>query len=246
MMKKAVFLIHGFLTGERDFEPLYPYLEQKYDKVHLFNIPGHKDRIFEKFTLEDTFSNLLTEFDEIQKEYEYIDVIGYSLGGCLSTYLSNVRKFNKLVLLAPANKYLKTRFPLFKTKSYFENFKEYLICHDKDIFNTVLVDDITSLKLLANGVLSKDIIKALNTFVSVTAYANRHVKKIDNETLIIWGEMDELVPKESVFYVYDKCRNKSTQVHIMRKLGHIMLYSKDHMKIINIINEFLGINIDKY
>ena len=98
---------------------------------------------------------------------------------------TNYKRNNKLVLLAPANKYLKTRFPLFKTKSYFENFKEYLICHDKDIFNSVLVDDITSLKLLANGVLSKDIIKALNTFVSVTAYANRHVKKIRNRVCLL-------------------------------------------------------------
>ena len=70
--------------------------------------PGHGEKgiyDYNNFNSKDTFKCVLDAFDYLKKNYEDIDVLGYSMGGALATYLSSVRKFNKLILLAPANHY---------------------------------------------------------------------------------------------------------------------------------------------
>lgn len=240
-MKKAVFLIHGFLTGKEDFAPLNSFLSEHYELVYFFSLPGHANKILSEFTVKDTLKNLLEEFDGIKDEYDYIDVIGYSLGGALASFLANKREFNKLVLLSPANKFLNYKVPFFKGKYYLQHLKESFFDDNrrKNFLKESLSEEIYALKLTAFNVLNKDITKAINTFLLLIDYINNHVKAINNEIIIIWGELDEIVPIQSIKYLFSKCKNKNKSVHVIDNIGHMMLYSKHNKIIIELIENFL-------
>ena len=104
---KCVLLIHGFLTNEHDFDNIIPNLKEKYDYVCLYIVPGHETPPhYRDFKVKNTFKTLLDCYDKLAETYEVIDCIGFSMGGALATYLQSVRTIHRLVLLAPANKYI--------------------------------------------------------------------------------------------------------------------------------------------
>ena len=103
-MKKAILLLHGFATDKTDFDPIIPYLEKMYDHIEINNLPGH-----DVLQLKD-------QMKKLQKEYEIVDVMGFSMGGALATYLASHFKVRNLVLLAPAVLYINANYPIARFK----------------------------------------------------------------------------------------------------------------------------------
>ncbi|MCL2821910.1 MAG: alpha/beta hydrolase [Firmicutes bacterium] len=107
-MKKAAFLIHGFLTQSQDFSPLLPHLKDKYDFILCPDLPAHgQDFCVSKnryINSDDIVGFVLSQFDILKKSYDKIDVFGFSMGGALARMLAAQRQVNKLILLAPALK----------------------------------------------------------------------------------------------------------------------------------------------
>ena len=66
----------------------------------------------------------LEEFDELERKCEIVDVMGFSMGGALATYLSQVRKINKLILIAPANYYFNPKALITNTLYAYHIFKK--------------------------------------------------------------------------------------------------------------------------
>ena len=117
-MKKALMTIHGFLTDIKDFGRLYEHLCM-YDKVVACKIPGHNGKVdFRKFTVENTLKAVLHCYDQLAKDYDQVDVVGFSMGGVLASYLCTQRNVHKVVLVAPANKYINLSSPLSTLKFY--------------------------------------------------------------------------------------------------------------------------------
>ena len=104
---KAALLLHGFATDITDFTSIIPFLQKRYDAIFLDNMPGHgKDANRSDFTVEKIMSHIDIKFAMIKNKYEYVDVYGYSMGGVLATYIGMKKEANRLILLAPANKYI--------------------------------------------------------------------------------------------------------------------------------------------
>ncbi|NVJ54607.1 MAG: alpha/beta fold hydrolase [Campylobacteraceae bacterium] len=88
-MKEKIYLIPGLMTDVRLWSKLKPYLDEKYELIHL-PIPHSED------------------FDEINKildkqiEDEKINLLGFSLGGYIASYyaVSNPKKVKRLFLLS--------------------------------------------------------------------------------------------------------------------------------------------------
>lgn len=59
-------------------------------------------------------------------------------------------------------------------------------------------------------------------------------------TLIIWGKLDELVPKSSVNFCYRNCINNKKALVMIDGVGHVMLRSNKEQIIIDKIMEFLN------
>ena len=124
-MKSAVILLHGFLTDEKDFGDLPKHLESRYDKVIKAKFPGHgDDGDLKEFIADKTIEYAKNLFDQVALEYHKIDLIGYSMGGAIASYLSSIRKVNRMVLLAPANKYINFTMPLGVLSFYYDTLKK--------------------------------------------------------------------------------------------------------------------------
>lgn len=86
---KNLLLIHGALGSGKQFEELKKLLDGKY-AVHIYEFPGHGNRISEKtdYTIEffanDLHKYLTSNFNEPVK------IFGYSMGGYVSLYLDSL------------------------------------------------------------------------------------------------------------------------------------------------------------
>lgn len=253
-MKKAIILIHGFMTDPTDFDPIMDDLRAHYDYVRRFKLPGHgKDANHKLFTKEATMKYVEQEFDKVAKKYEYIDVMGFSMGGALGTYLSNIRTFNKLVLLAPANKYV-SPFAGFRrvmqvaqiVKDEFKINEKKLTKIEKEhlsILNNTIKDavvrDAKMFKFAIDEVLPRYTHTAIYHFVRTIKACNKALSKIKNPTLIVWGYLDEIVPKSAATYDYERCTHPNRKLVILEHMGHMMFRSENIEELKEIVLNFL-------
>lgn len=251
-MMKAAFLIHGFLSDMTDYDIIIPALEERYDLVYQVVLPGHgpeNDYDYNKFTKEATFKTLLEEFDKIQEKYEIIDVFGYSMGGALATCLSSIRVFNKLILLAPANKYFNPKSFISKTefsmRSYISLEKSILKKSTdeqkayKELIKATSSDINNGYSFALRKYLRTYIWKAYLEFKDIVLNCNKNLTEIKNPMLICYGTIDQLVPKSSVEYLYSICTNKNKKLKIYEGITHLMLNSKNNSPIIDDILQFI-------
>lgn len=235
-MTKALMTIHGFLSDIHDFGRLYEHLGM-YDKVIACKIPGHNDKLdFRKFTVENTLKAILHCYDELAKDYDQIDVVGFSMGGALTTYLCTQRNVHKAVLVAPANKYINLDSPLSTLKFYLRFVGD---TYTKTIGS--LKDRIASMQkalspyvdntIASSNAALRNFFPNLNmytftTFSNIIKTVNVQVEAhspIDTPLLVIWGQLDELVPQTSLDYIAKNFVNMQTIIY--PDVGHMLMQS---------------------
>lgn len=249
-MGKAVLLLHGWLSDINDFACLLPYLDKSYEYVERFVHPGHEENGDHlEFRTQSTFQKLESTFESLLTNYDRVDVIGYSMGGALATYLATKYDFGKLVLLAPANKYFNLYLPFSKAKYaiklLYEIQKALLLRNQEDYEQTkakialILKDDLQSLKLAKARYLKSYFRHAYREFKLIIEKVNENANNIPNPCFIAWGKLDQLVPKEAVEYIYNLCTNKNKKFKIYEDLSHLLLLSPNCEELVQDIEEFL-------
>lgn len=250
-MSKAVMTIHGFLTVTEDFGRLYDYLDC-YDEVKAVEIPGHNgDKPdFSQFTADATFAAVRDAYDELKSRHDSVDVVGFSMGGALASWLCSVREVNRAVFISPANKYLNATMPLAAGKFASDLSKKVFRETDgklKDKLNATNAAFAPYFEnLRATGKVAKErtlrymnprtysvfakIIKSVNTVIET-------VSPLKTPTLILYGKLDELVPHKAVKYLTKHFTD--AQVKIYPDVGHAMLYTNLDDVIIRDAVEFL-------
>lgn len=251
-MSRAILLLHGFLSEMNDFDSINDELLKRYDRVYRPILPGHGDADvcdYNKFNREDTFKVLLEAFDELAAEYDTIDVMGFSMGGALATYLSSVRIFNKLILVSPANHYFNPKSlitsTVYATKIFFA-LEKSIIKKDEaekeayyDMLGYFNGDRKASLGFTIRKYIKTYIWKAYKEFADIVRNCNKDLKEIKNETLILWGKLDQLVPEKSIQELYKMCTNEKSKLVIFDEYTHLMLLSTNPQKIIDEILQFI-------
>ena len=230
----AAFLLHGFATDISDFSSIIPFLKKRYDAIFLTDMPGHgTDKDLSNFTVENTLEFVNKKFDEIKEQYELVDVYGYSMGGVLATYLACKKEVNRVILLAPANKYVNAR--IFGTKIK----KELGLISENDSSRKSFMkkNDKIGMDIVINDLLPRYNVKTISTFISVVRVCNEALKVNDVKTLLVRGDMDEFVPEKSSIYIKKYFRNLKEEVIL--DLGHLMLKSRNYRLILNKIRDFL-------
>lgn len=248
-MKKAVLLLHGWLSDVNDFDNLIPKLNTMYDHIEKVTYSGHGDDDPNNFNDEETFSNLENIFRNLQLQYEIIDVIGFSMGGALAVYLSQHFAFNKLVLLAPANKYLNFKFTLSRLKHFFRTvylYQKAVIAKDdeaKEQYRTslenVFEDDKFSLSFAKEKYLHRYFRNSFKIFRRVIKRVNACTTSIKNPLFIAWGNFDQLVPETSPKELYDICTNENKKFVVYEEMSHTLILAKNSDKLVNDIIDFL-------
>lgn len=228
---KAILLIHGFLSDVNDFASIKDILKDYYDEVIIPNLPGHgEDMGVHPFEAEKTINMVIDAFDDLNKKYKTIDVMGYSMGGALATYLSNNRKFNKLILLAPANKYFNFKYPVSLLKIHYSLKKHIKHDEDNQIYldkmERISIDNKYSIKVLKDYIALFEILPSYYwNFRRIIKTVNQKVNKIPNPCLIVWGEIDQLVPQSSINFVSNLCTNNIVKIKMFDDMSHLMLLS---------------------
>lgn len=245
-MSRAIILIHGYLTDVRDFGRLYDYLPF-YDEVRAVKIPGHNDGAsYDEFNVPDTFYAVIDAYNELHGKYDSVDVLGFSMGGALACWLAARCNVDKVVLLSPANKYLNFQMPINTFKYYGKFVRDYRAA-DGDIKDKLAAvregmhpykeNVSTSLKILRHT--GRHVTPhTYGVFRRIIQIANDMLDKKDslpNPALVLWGQLDELVPYKSIEYVLSKFVNARKVV--FDEVGHAMLYTNfDHLIIREIVS----------
>lgn len=245
---KAIFCIHGFITDYTDFDKLNSFFEKSYDCVRYFHVPGHHPPDFKLFDCDKTFEQLLEEYDELREKYDEIDVIGFSMGGALASYLACVRNVNKVIFIAPANKYLNAgysfRWTTFYLRRIYENFSQNGFDFTKSVSASKkeLAKYVTENKTSVNMVMTKTLpnynAHTLITFIKVIKKCNGGLRENHTPCLILYGELDELVPLSSVEYLKEFFID--AKVIVYDDVGHIMAMGNKAEKILEDISLFIA------
>lgn len=242
--------IHGFLTNVADFGALHDNLDF-YDKVMPFCLPGHdKNAQFSQFTVQNTIEQVMQCYDDLASKYDQVDVVGYSLGGALATYIASKRNVGKLVLIAPANKYFTLSAPLHYFKFFNRKYSQSYRNAQGDVVTRAKVahksiapytrDVAVSLSVACRNIVRYVDVHTLDTLKKLCAIANAQIETVGElhcPTLILYGAMDELVPLSSVEYVRKHFVNNIYNFY--DDVGHAMLHTSKEPTLIADIVRFL-------
>lgn len=233
-MSKAVMTIHGFLTDTQDFDRLYDYLDI-YDEVKACEIPGHNGEVdFAKFTVESVVETVLSCYDELRSRHDEVDVIGFSMGGALCSYLCCRRDVHRAVMIAPSNKYFNLVSPFatmnfflqswHKTYSQTEGKIKSRIVAARASISPYKQNITTSMQIAFKRILPNISVKTFNVFSKLMKMVNEVIKEktpVAVPSFIMWGKLDELVPRASITYLCKNFSNVKTKIY--ENVGHAML-----------------------
>ena len=226
LFRKAILIIHGFGGGTYDEEYLSNRLEliRNFD-VFTFTLPGH-DGLFKSNMKENDWIKSTEDMIQflINNNYKTIYVIGHSMGGVLASRLaSNHKEIKKLVLLAAAFRYLEFKNDdidivksLKKTPELVKDYKEEFISR-----------------------LIKMPPTAIKEFMATVKDNQNVLKNINIPTLIIQGTKDDLVPLETLDYIYNEIPSVNKEVLVLDGVTHDIFKSDKRQEVTDEIIKFL-------
>ena len=205
---KALLCFHGFCCDKHNFDYIAKDIKLDYNLIYIPDLPGHGSNKF-RFCKKNILSFVLSEYDKLKKSYEVIDVIGYSLGGVLASYLATYRKVNKLILISPA--FIYTNISLNKIKYIKYSKKDFTL---KKIYY-------------------------FYEFCEITADIKRQIYKIFCPCLVIIGKKDQLISFKSGFFGYKLVQNELRSYIEYELLDHYNILQDRKVKedIINFLNK---------
>lgn len=230
-MRKAILLIHGFAGGSYDYGDLGNDLQiyRNFD-VFTFTLPGHDKLKINNVTKEDWIKAGEDQIEKIIKNgYKSIYIIGHSMGGIIASHLaSKYKEVKKLVLAAPAFKYLSFKDDKIDIVESLKKVPKLFIDYDSDtVISRILKSPILTIK----------------EFMNLAEAHTDDVKNIKIPTLILHGTQDELVPVDSVNYVYDNISSTSVTLIELNNTTHDLFINDRYEEIKKIIiNFFIGYN----
>ena len=202
IFRKAILIVHGFAGGVYDFENLSHELEciSNYD-VFTFTLPGHDGNFKKKITYESWIAKSEQQVEYlINKGYKKIYLIGHSMGGVIASHLATkYKEIKKLVLAAPAFEYF--------------GYEHGKLSYSSLIHKPQQIVKQYGVRLALNRMFKlplscvMELRKLVNTYYECPKYINI-------PTLIFWGENDNVVPKESVEYVYETIKENRKLIYV--------------------------------
>ena len=256
-MSKALMTIHGFLTVVEDFGRLYDYLDG-YDEVVKVEIPGHNGEVdFDKFTVESTQETVFSAYDKLREKHDEVDVVGFSMGGALATWLAAERDVHKAVLIAPANKFINALMP-YEVVKFYSGFrlKTYREANGNPKQKRAAVKEAfkpySENIAITNKIAKERTFKYMNprtygVFSKLMKLSNDAVEEhspVKTPTFILWGKLDELVPYRSIKFLLKHFKNAECNVY--HDVGHSMLYTnRDNLLIADIMKFLTDGKFDK-
>ncbi|GGA84291.1 alpha/beta hydrolase [Ornithinibacillus halotolerans] len=221
-------IIHGFTGGPHELEPLTNYLKTNTDwHISVPTLPGHGEKLaLENANYKSWLETAEDSLKEIKEKYDEIYIIGFSMGGMIAAYLAAKYKVDKLVLLATAGKYL--------------SFKQISV----DI--GYMLKDGLSGKLEQNKLfrhykrkMGSVPFKANLEFLKLVRLTRKSLKNVDTPVLIAQGQMDNMVPYKTAYYLDKEIPSKKKEVVFFERSRHLICLGNDKDTLNKMVFEFL-------
>ncbi|MBP1971447.1 esterase/lipase [Virgibacillus natechei] len=221
-------IIHGFTGGPYEVDPLADYLKKNTDwHIEVPTLPGHgrnldlKDVSYKKWirAAEDSLKKLKSKYDKI-------NIIGFSMGGMIASYLASKYKVENLVLLAPSGKFLSIRQLSLDIASVAADGmrgnlkKNKLYVHYKKKMGTIPF-------------------KANIEFIKLIKFTRKYLKKVTSPVLIAQGQQDGMVPYKTAYYLDKELKSKQKEVVFFERSRHLICLGDDKDLLNKMVYEFL-------
>lgn len=221
-------VIHGYTGGPHEVAPLIAYLQERTNwYMEVPTLPGHgKPLDLDNVTYQEWLQAAETAFQNIKKQNDTIYVIGFSMGGMIAAYLAAKYDVDRLIMLAPAGKYL-----CFKNLSSFigdvisDGVKGKLNENEKYLHYKNKISDVP--------------FKANVEFMRLIKYTRQYLKDIKCPVLIVHGQRDGLVPAKTAYYLDKEIKAKHKEVVFFERSDHLICLGEDKDVLNDIICSFL-------
>lgn len=214
-MKTGVLFIHGFTGGPFEVRPLVNFLKKETDwQISLPTLPGHGLPLdLGKVSADSWLMEAELGLKKLQKEVDRVIVVGFSMGGLIAMYLALRYKFDKLVLLSAAAKYISPRILL----------KELGIMLAKPIRKYPP----NTFYHLYEYKLTHTPLRATFEFLRIVRIIEPYYSLIKTPVCIVQGEKDGIVPFTTAEHLLKKLGSEKKEF-IKSPLGkHHICYSDD-------------------
>ena len=214
----TVCFLHGWGRSSQDFN----LISQSFNYIN-FDLPGFgKSQVPENSMTPKEYALYINQF--IPNSVETI--VGHSYGGRVAVYLSELRKFEKLILIGV---------PLIKKQTGYRKFTLLNIYKSLNKLGILSEDMLENIKKNkgsydyrnSEGIMRDTLVKAVNDDLT------HKLEHIDSTVHLIWGSEDKEVQLDIAKEAYRKI--KKSNLHILEGKGHNPLNSS-YVEIVNIIN----------
>lgn len=228
-----IVLLHGW---GQDVSTWWSVAEDlsKFGKLWMIDLPGFgRSSVPNKAFGNREYSEVILEFMK-KLEIKNPILVGHSLGGriAIKTASLNGSKISKLILEDSAG--IKPRQDGFKPVLYIgAKLFKYLVPNFFNIKEVLRQKFYASLEAdyIDAGLMKNTLTKLLDEDLSLD------LPKIDNETLIIWGENDRAVPVSDGLFMYRKIKN--SRIEIIENVGHFP-HLEERGKFLNYVEDFIS------
>jgi len=221
MSDKACVLIHGFTGSPMEIELIADHLKNKGFMVSTPTLAGHGTQInrmdMSRFSWSDWVASAEAAIEELDENYEELYLVGFSMGGVIAAHLATKYHVKKLVLLSASFIYT-------NPKSFIRNLKSKPFTGDQ---------------------LSRYLHKFKHTPIKATYNFRKLVKElgpslnnVDVPTLIIQGELDDLVDPSSAEYIYNTIKSKEKSMHLLPRSKHIICWDCEKEQVVDLVDKF--------
>ncbi|MFV0498570.1 MAG: alpha/beta hydrolase [Bacilli bacterium] len=221
--KKALVLIHGFSEDcEISFSQFLSNVQLDEYELIKHTISGH-GKLNENFQYDLEIKRTNNLMSTVITNYQKVIIMGFSLGGVLAGYIASKYQVNKLILVAPAYKYINTN----SISTYFlASAKEIVkIKKVKQGLNNMIKNNFHEEDNIISDFTNEDYngIPSIKNFIKLIEYIKSEIVAINVPTLIIHGECDELIPISSSLYILSKISNNNKHLIIVPTMFHRLL-----------------------
>ena len=197
--KTVLVTIHGFgKKVSHEFDPLYTALKNKKYDIVTFDFFDPEDK--NDHDWKQWIKRCEEKMDQIEKDYDHIYMLGFSMGGVIASYLATIYPIEQLILVAPAFQYLNA------TKIVEYGVKGLMALRNQKPINPQSM--------------SSEFVFA---FSEIIAQYKESIAQVDCPVLFLHGSEDEVIPVSSSKDAYQKVSGKKLLLQVEGG-KHRMLY----------------------
>jgi len=235
--RKAVLLIHGFTDCPAKIRMIGEFLNKKGFTVKGILLKGHGTDIknMDKATYQNWIQDAEKGYKELKKKYNYVSIIGFSMGAILALYLGIKYDVNKIVAISPALVLKNKKFIFAPMLKYFMKYNPHQTF--KEEFPKEACDYNLNYYIEYNQIP----IEGLCNFIKLEKIVKKDLSKVICPIFIIQPLKDELVDVKGAKIIYEKINSKKKKILWLKKSQHTCQLGPEKQEIHEAIYKFLKI-----